>query len=477
MRPGALKALALVLPAVLAAGGCMKHHDVSPEDFERYWSLHHDPTGPDTLRPVSIGGRKYPARWIIRQIADEKEANESIERAIKALEAGPDQIEFGVSPAHARQVAEMLAEIRGGIEALKPLMEDESRKSPDEWAGLMAGALRRMEHLIRTATGEEVKSDTGSPLGAPSSPMLQMLVAYLNTHARGGLLAGMSGREVNQLRQVLVQVVVRLGFASAGKSESPAVRQTVSALMRDTRDLAELEKSLAGLLEGEFETAPPAPPDSQLPGLVHVGFKALPKALQVLETLAGQWDRVRVVTLELHRQGSSRMAMGIVDVLPGKEVRLDGMLPMMAQPAIVLKGRSRATVIPSVRQTGETVLLFEPDGKVPGSVQIRFEGPVYAMVRAFVLPLASGALREVRVFTKMRGHGTQLINVAVAMRADNDKDDPRRLLLFQDIQTKRIERDVASVRSTVRTRDLIVNYLTPTRRYVYRRVKEAADEP
>ena len=92
------------------------------------------------------------------------------------------------------------------------------------------------------------------------------------------------------------------------------------------------------------------------------------------------------------------------------------------------------------------------------------------------LPLASGPLREVRVFTDSRSGGEQLVHVAVLTEAAGDRSDPRRMIVVQDSRAKTLLREAFAVRSITTRSETVVNYLTPTRRYTYQRIKHAGDD-
>ena len=197
-----------------------------------------------------------------------------------------------------------------------------------------------------------------------------------------------------------------------------------------------------------------------------------PKALMAMESLARQWNRMEALELEFHRKDGQLVIAATIRVRPGKEVRLDDMI--MFQPAIVFRGDSRIVVQPKAPGTGETVVAFEPVGD--GAVEIRFEGLAYGLARLLVMPLVSGALREVRVFAKTRREGDQVINVVLLMEATGEKGDPRRLLHFQEVRHKRLVRGPFEIRSVVEGTEQVFNYLTPEKRYTFRRVKTPGRE-
>jgi len=125
-------------------------------------------------------------------------------------------------------------------------------------------------------------------------------------------------------------------------------------------------------------------------------------------------------------------------------------------------------VLPEAPRTGETVVCFEPVEK-GGAAEMRFEGLGYVLVRLLAMPLADGALREIRIFAHSPAQGRQLVNVAVLTEARGAKD-PRRLMVFQDARTVRLVRTAFGVHRVTDDKEQVFNYLTPNRRYFYRRV-------
>jgi hypothetical protein len=126
-------------------------------------------------------------------------------------------------------------------------------------------------------------------------------------------------------------------------------------------------------------------------------------------------------------------------------------------------------VLPNVAGTDETAVLFEP--VAGGATEVRFEGIGYGLVRLLALPLANAAIREVRVGTSSAEHRPALISVALVMEATGDRDDPRRLMLYQDVRNVKLVREPFSVRTVAERTEQTFHYITPDRRYTYRRLK------
>jgi len=470
--PGTLRNLAWPFAAavlLVSLGGCIPSYPVGPGEMDRYWSLHPDVTAEAPYHQPDVGGRKLPARWVIRQRKSIVWSTVSIVRAVDRMKKGPEEIEFSVSPMHANALADTFLEIRMVLEDLAKVAED-ARSDRRGWARTLADALVQVEQVTRITSieeGERTGDDARDPLGLPAGPLLKMVALYLNERTEGSLLAELGPGQIDQLREVLTQLILRMGFAAAGKHQPEGLRESITGKMREAERLDALHKSMEELLTDQLDRAGPASSGQELKTVLRVALSGAPKALEVLEAIVRQWDRMEAVEFEFRRRGDRLVVAATLRVLPGKEVRLAGMV--IAQPVIAFRGASRITVIPEAPSTGETVVTFEPVGE--GAVEMRFEGWIYGLVRLFALPLASGALREVRVFRRSQPQGSAIVNVAVLMETASDKTDPRRLMVFQDARRKRIRREAFSVRSVADKTEQVFSYITPNRRYTYRRVK------
>jgi len=462
---------AICLVLLVSATGCMPSRKLPAGALDEYWYLHAD-TWPQARREsLQLAGRTLPTRWVFRQEPSLIWSTVSMVRAIDALKVGTDDFEMAVSPTHAEMLARVLAQFRGTLEGLRDIAEPDEPRSPRRWASAVAGALVSTEEVVRLAVERErpgARKGRDEALGWSAGPVIHMLAAYLDERTGGDLLAGMGGEEVGRLREVLTQVILRLGFAAAGKRDPPGLRTSVAAALREAKDPGSARRKLLTMLTEHLASAPPAGPDRRLPALLGPVFAVAPRMLEVLEGFARQWDRMDSLAVELRRHRGRPVVSLTVKVQPGKQLRLTRL--HFLQPDVVFRGGTRITV--QTTDLGETVVLFEPlrDGKV----EIRFDGIVYGLVRLLALPLASGALREVRV-SAAPGPTGRLTNVAVLMEAGGDRTDPRRILAFQDVRCGRIVREPFRVRRMTERTEQIFNYLTPRRRYTYRRVKVAGE--
>ncbi|MHC4294672.1 MAG: hypothetical protein ACYSTL_03710, partial [Planctomycetota bacterium] len=286
------------------------------------------------------------------------------------------------------------------------------------------------------------------------------------------LLGDLDATEIHRLRTVLAQMVLRLGFDLAGRQLPADLRGAATEMMQREKRLDALEQSLNDLLADSVEKASPAPRETETKKIFALISGVTPKALAVMEAFLEQWDRMERMEVQLKSLDDQPVLAATIKVLPDKQVRLADVL--MFQPTVVFRGESRIAVIPDAPGTGETLVLFEPVDD--GAVELRFEGVVYGLARLLAFPLADGALREVRVFTHTPKQGYRIVNLAMLSEAAGEIEDPRRLLVFQDVRRNRIARKAFSLEVVEEQSEQVFNYFTPDRHYTYKRSKRPAEE-
>jgi len=471
---------AAALMMLLGAAGCMTRHPLAEGELDRYWSLH--PVRWQEASPVSfqIEGRAIPTHWLIRQDPSFLRSTISLVRAADRLKAGTTEVAFSLSPEHAAMAAKRLADARRTIVDFREAMESDSHPSMEQWASATASTIADAERIVRLSTAEDPDrpaKEGEEPAGLSAEPLLNLTMAYLNERAGGLLLAGMNPQDVGRLREALAQMVLRLAFAAAGKLDPPDLRDAVASAMREADDPDSLRKALPETLLAHLREAPPAPPSQDLASVAHRVFAWAPRMLRVLEMVVLQWDRMESLVVEFRRAGEEPLVQLTLNVAPGREVRIADQFIM--QPALVFRGSSRILIAPKPGGGDELAVLFEP-GKDPagqaaaGATEVRFEGLGWGLVRALALPLASAALREIRVSAARQEEGG-LVSVVLLMEATGDRKDPRRLLAFQDVRETRLVREPFEVRSETGRLRQVFNYVTPDGRYTYRRVKTPAE--
>lgn len=452
-----------------AVCGCMPSFPVTAAEVDSYWTVQQSLWDQAKLKELSLGGRIVPTRWVIRQHPSLVWSTITIVRAMDELKEGVREIDFAISPKHTDMLRQILADTRESIAALAELADPRRASSQELWTDKMAWSLTRIEAVARMAAdpGKSPDDETAG-MALAAEPLMQLISEFLNHQAEGGLLGEIDPDQALQLRQILVQNVLRLGFALAGRDAPEGLRETVTRMMEQTDRPDHLESKLRETLLEALQTAPPASGGQRLGRSVHKILTWSPKLFLTLEQLMQQWDRVEYFAAEFRTHDSGPVVGMTIKVKPGRQVRLSGLVFM--QPILAVKGEGRMIIQPNTVREGETIISFEPVGE-GGGLELRFEGLGYSLVRLLAMPLASGTIREIRIASG-RGHrGERLLNVAVLMEAAGARDDPRRLLSFHRVRTDRIVRDAFSISSREVASDMSVSYLTPTRLYSYRRSK------
>jgi len=465
-------AMICVLALIVSlAGGCIPRTALEKDEMSGYWYLQADAWGQAKRQSLRLADTPLPARWVFRHDPSLIWSTVSMVRAVDRMKSGDvmDVFDVGVSNAHADLLAQVLADTRTTLTGLRDVADPKTPKTPDRWAGAVAEALVSVEQIARLTSPDRERGDADAdPMALSAGPMLQMVAAYLNERTGGSLLAGMPTGGAGGLRGVLVQIVLRVGFAAAGKQDPPGLRDAVIAAMRRGQKPAALTRDLAAMLRKPFDTAAPAAPGSRLGDLLSTAFAIAPPLLEVLESFVGQWDRLDRIAMEFRQVAGRPIVSVTIRVKPGRELRLAKM--HFLQPALVFRGGTRITVQPHAKATRETVVLFEP--LAGGRAEVRFEGLLYGLVRLLALPLDNAALREVRV-SSTAGPSGRLTSATILMEAVGRKTDRRRIMTFQDARTTRLVRTAFGVRSVTERSEQVFNYITPDRRYTYRRKKTA----
>ena len=462
-------AVALIAAAV---GGCIPSERLPEGELDRLWSLTVDPTPRAPLKQPTMGGRKLPARWIVRQEPSVDPSNPSVVRAYEKMKQGAEEIDFSISPKHAHTLVELIREAREMLEDLGRLADAKGKADRKHWAETMADTLVRIESITRQVDVDEAEAagaGDAEPSGLAAGPLLEILAAYYNEQSAGALLKDLDPDEIGRLRSVLTQMTLRLGFDLLGKQLPADLRKAATGMMRQADGMEALDAALGELLLAKADDAPPAETEGEASKVFRRLTSWSPLGLEVLEAFLAQWDRVDRIELEFRRLGDQSVLVATMKVAPGKVVRVADV--MILQPTMLFRGTSRIVVLPKAPRTGETVVMFEPVEGEQGAVEMRFEGILYALAGLFAFPLADGALREVRVYTDRPAQGRQMIHAAVLMEALGGKGDRRRMLVVQDSRSKRLVREPFSVRTVETDAVTVVNYLTSTRRYTYRRTQ------
>jgi len=460
--PAAATGILLTLTLV---SGCIPSKPVGNPQADQYWQLQPDiwPQAEPTM--ISLGNRKLPGRWVFHQEPNAIVATGSTAEAMQKLREGPAQprIDISVSPAHSERIADSLANARQVILRLRESAEAGRLGSPTRWAEALAGALVDAEKFTRLESrlGPEDK-----PTDWAAGPAITMLTGLLHEWSGSALLAGMSPAEQRNLRLVVTQAILRVGFSAVNKAVPMGLAQQVVTVMQQARNPGDLQKNLQQMLAGALPQAPETPGDDPAEQLVRSSLKGLPAVLRVFEVLLRQWGRMDYVEIEYRRFDGHAVVSMTFKTKPGKKLELKDLYFM--QPDMSLRGTVRMTVMPDRPPAQSVSVLFEPLEK-GSAARMELPGLGWGLVRLLAIPIADGDLRQISVWSG--GNPTYNgINVALLMTVPGSKD-PRRLLAFSNLKQQELSRTIAEVGYKVLRREIDVTYMTPERIYVYRNVK------
>lgn len=363
----------------------------------------------------------------------------------------------------------ILADARMAIANLHHISQAQSQADSRLWNRYMAEALVHVETVIRLIFPESSSSEPEAAPGKAAAPLLEMITTYLNEDMRGELLGELSGDQRQELRNVLCQILLRSGFEVSGKElPSDTLADTV-LLMQQTSDLNELEALLAEHLLKVHQGATPLREPTQLARALRTMTRWTPRLLEGLEVLLLQWPKMEAVEFEIRYLADQPIFSSIIHVAPQQEIELARF--SSAQPRMIAAGSTRINFQLHDSYSDQTVVAFEPLSD-QGGVQVRFEGIVYGLTRLLAFPLDNGLLDEIRVYLYNPAQGDELVHVAMLMRDTTDRQDPRRLLVFQDTRRQEWQREPFSLQKRLVSESQDFNYIKPHRRYSFTRSRQ-----
>lgn len=450
-----MKLGSLIAALLLAyAGGCVSSRAISADEFDSHWLLDPNPVSDAQPYRVSWGGTNLPSHWTIRQDKSLIRSTVSIVRAVEALRGGADRLDFSVSVTHAEALRSWLADLRRVLDSLDRITGTNGHWSSRRWAEAMAGAMLEIERITQRTSDE----------AAPAQPLLKALLGYLLETAGDQV----SQRQADQrIRLILTQVALHAGFSAVGKEQPTDLVDRVMPLMVGQAAQPRRE-ALADLLERSIEQAPVSLSASPLRSSARAIARWGPDAIATLESFLSQWDRLDRVELDFLRTPAGQLAVKMTFfLLPDRQMRVTG--PGGFTPSIVFRGTAGILICPRTPRTHETLVLLAPGPG--GAVEVRFDGPVYALAR-LMLPLESGALREIRIAHSDPAWGANVTNVMTFLEAGPTRDG-RRIMAFQHVRQNVLDRQPFEVQSKTQADTLVFNYLTPNRAYTLSRTRSA----
>ena len=457
---------------LVLAFGCLSSSPLTEKEMDQFWQLSGDLVSRSTTHQLAVDGRTLPTRWTIRFDPNTERASAEIARAIESMQTGTERIDFSLSPAHTGTLAQVLADARMGLENLHRISQAKSKADLRLWKENLAQALVRTETIIRlvsqdtSGSGREVST---APLGEAASPLLLMITTYLNEDAHGELLGELTANQLQELRSVLGQILLRAGFEMTGKQLPGDTLDHATLLMEQTTDLNALQGLLSEQLLEAYHSAAPLEKPTQLARTLTAMVTWMPRLLQGMEALILQWPKLEFVEFEIRYFENQPIFTGAIHVAAGEEVELARF--SAAQPRLSFAGSTRAVFQLRELYAGETVVAFEPLSE-NGGVQLRFDGIVYGLTRLLAFPLDNGVLDEIRAYVYDPAQGDEILHVTMLMRDPSDEQDPRRLIVFQDTRRKEWRRDAFSLQKRLISESQVFNYIKPSRHYSFARTKQ-----
>jgi len=440
----------LILPEILGCG--LQHTGLKAGQMDLYWYLDQD-VWPQAKPPqLSIKGKTIPTKWTFNSTGDARSAALSLAMAAMQVARGQvHEVAIPISPEQARSAANMIRGIRDTLENLHVTVQH--GVAGWRWAQLSAKAVVVVETISRSASAQPVQGQAGED--GPGS-LLRVLLETLGEQLDSRVLTDRP-ENAGQLRERLMDAVLRAAFAAAGHKPPEGLSRQVMAILDQHAEPAKAQPKLQRTLLDRLEQAPPS--DSK--EISHILQEALvwaPPILQDIEQFARQWDRIQSVSVEFRKHDDGAAVAITVKAIKGKQVRLNG---GALQPDLVFQGDCRVTIQPRLAATGQTIVLMEGGG----ACRVEFTGLGFALARLAV-PLASGTLRELRIASCSTYRGPNELDVLMLMEADGG-GDRRRIGVFHSSYVKAPDRQVFSVQIKTSDRHRMGLYVTPARLYSY----------
>ena len=448
------RALVTLLLAAAMCGACAQRHPLPHGAMDQHWLLHENPWPQAQQRPEPAG-RGVASQWIIRRNDNVIISTISIIQAMGNIERGCNRVEMSISPEHARVLADQLAQARMAMEQLRDMVDATQAPTPQSWSLAVGKTLVGVERIARLIYSENGAEQDQAP-HPWQNPLYQAVIEYINRSGGGTLLTDIRSQDVQRVREVFTQSVLKVAFAAASKQMPESLREQVTELMLQSADPAQLESELTPLLAEVYSTAPPAPSDTQLVKVLRTVLTWTPRILLLTEDLLHQWENIDQIAVEFRQFDGRGVTAITLDVRPGQELAIRDVVPF--QPVLAFRGRMQVIVLPK-DATRQSVILLEPL-ESGSSATLRFEGLVLALGKMVSgIPLESGAVREVRITSSEPRQGREMSNVALLMLASGH--DPRRIIVYQNVAILELLRQATNIDMIDAGKTHTVSYVAP----------------
>lgn len=469
IHPSCLRLIltATTLLAVAALlGGCFKRESLSEQQLDRYWYLSPDVASQSKPRQLEATGQ-FPQRLVIRRQDSLLLSTISVVRASHQLSGSNGTLEFSMSPALAEELADSFRRGRIALEDFKRDIKPGGKVDAEAWASSVAEALVMIEQASRLLiSAAESNNDEDSA----AQSVLNTAMGLFGSDGDKPL-TDLSLQQRANLRQVLVNLTLRLSFASAAKQLPDGLTERVVSILLQADRPEQAKGPIEELVKSALNQAAVAPPEEQLPRVINRFMTFAPPALQMLENLARQWHKLDYIAMELRTWQDQTVVVLSSQVRQGQRLRIADAFIM--QPAVQFSGKTSIMIVPSLDQIDKGLVQFDSNDE--GLAELRFEGVGYLMARLLLgLPLQGGRLREIRFGSSAPQEGKEQLNVTVLLEGEGAA---RRLINYSQQQDVFFRRDAFAVREIATDKIRKFSYINGSQMYYLARPAKPQSAP
>jgi len=454
-----------------AAGGCMKSQPLAGDRMDQLY--HEAPSAWVQAEPttLTVEGKTLPGRvTLVRE--------QSLRRSIVNLSNLRDRLfqtdgdlQLLISDEVAESVASIVREMadrteRWGQEAEK-YPSDSGRQG---WANDTASILALLYVLDRGDAAADPRQVAGPrrPNTAVIAPVVRSMITCMmkrmeiETHGRQRLLGTPSERRLP------VEFILQGAFRLAElRMPAEAPDEVLRVFEEGPPTVVGVENELRGLLlelrkEAEEDRRPPANRRLKL------SLKAVPPALDNMARLLEQWNKFYLLSMELGTIGGRQAVSLVLDVQPGRSVRIDAVHSLA--PVVTMEGRVRINLTSSESDAGDQtrVQIINERG---GRIAVRFESWIYGLASLFAFPIEDWGLQEMAITKTRTQRHRKDVKVELLLRARDysEGDDPRRLMRIHTVRRLTVTTKKEKVSRIVR-HDTRFEFFRPERMWYYDRM-------
>ncbi|MBN2583124.1 MAG: hypothetical protein JXL80_08650 [Planctomycetes bacterium] len=472
-----LLATSIVLLAV-PLGGCMKNHRMEQGRIDELYQPSADLWLEAQPMTLQVGQQALPNRVVLIR-------EQSLHRSVLSLASlrgriftGQDDLQLLIADQVAQSVADILRQIADRTGAWGQKAETyPTDAGRDEWVDDTAGILALLYVLDRGEAAVDPRQLTGGGSDAVVvAPVIRSMITYMMK--RMEIETGQDERLLNtpSERRLPIEFVLQGAFRLAGLVMPPGAPDEVLHVFEGGPPTAiGVERQLQDVL---LELRKAAEEDRRPPSneKLILALKAVPLALNNMARVLEQWDKFYLVSMEVGKVDGQEMVSLVIDVQPGREVRIDAIHSMA--PVVTMQGRVRINLMSSDTEDAGTtrVQLVNERG---GRIVVRFESWVYGLASLFAFPIEDWGLREVTVVRTRPERHRRVTDVELELQADNPKStsDPRRVMRIHTVRNLDVKTHQEIVDRIVK-RDTTFEFFRPEQMWYYERTsRESLPKP